>query len=144
MLKPMLTYDRLYVEFLYYFNEARDYFECHEVMEELWMEEGRNHLYQGLLQVAVGLYHHYNGNVSGSIKLFTAALDKLSHYPSDALGIDLAKLVQDSRLYLEQLGQFEQRPFEPYDLNIVIQDEQLVQLVEELKLNPPVSHDEES
>jgi predicted metal-dependent hydrolase len=144
MLKPMLTYDRLYVEFLYYFNEARDYFECHEVMEELWMEEGRNHLYQGLLQIAVGLYHHFNGNVSGSIKLFTAALDKLSHYPPEALGIDLAKLVQDSRLYVEQLSQFEQSPFEPYDLHIVIQDEQLVHLVEQLKLNPPAAHDKES
>jgi predicted metal-dependent hydrolase len=144
MLKPMLTYDRLYVEFLYYINDARDYFECHEVMEELWLEEGRNPLYQGLLQVAVGLYHHFNGNVSGSIKLFTAALEKLAPYPSDALGIDLEKLVEDSRLYLEQLRQNDQMPFEPYDLNIVIQDLQLVHLVEELKLNPPVSHDEES
>jgi uncharacterized protein len=144
MLKPMLTYDRLYVEFLYYFNEARDYFECHEVMEELWLEEGRNRLYQGLLQVAVGLYHHFNGNTSGSIKLFTAALDKLEHYPADALGIDLAKLTQDSRLYLEQLIQYKLRPFEPYDLNIVIQDEQLVHLVGQLKMNPPISHDGES
>jgi hypothetical protein len=52
--------------------------------------------------------------------------------------------VQDSRLYLEQLIQYKQRPFEPYDLNIAIQDEQLVHLVEQLKMNPPISHDEES
>jgi predicted metal-dependent hydrolase len=143
MPKPMPTFDRLYVQFLYYFNEARDYFECHEVMEELWLEEGRNPLYQGLLQVAVGLYHHFNGNVNGSIKLFTAALEKLAPYPQDALGIDLGKLVEDSRIYVDKLKLFEQTPFQPYDLDISIQNEHLALLVEELKLNPPISHDED-
>jgi uncharacterized protein len=138
----MATYERLYVEFLYYFNEARDYFECHEVMEELWLEEGRNPLYQGLLQVAVGLYHHANGNVSGGIKLFSAALEKLAPYPADALGIDLAKLINDSRIYLDKLLSIEQEPFKPYDLDIAIQDERLVQIVEEMKLNPPTPHEE--
>jgi predicted metal-dependent hydrolase len=140
---PTPTFDRLYVQFLYYFNEARDYFECHEVMEELWLEEGRNRLYQGLLQIAVGLYHHYNGNVSGSIKLFTAALEKLASYPHDALGIDLGKLVEDSHSYMEKLKQIETAPFEPYDLDICIQDEDLALMVEELKNNPPASKEEE-
>jgi predicted metal-dependent hydrolase len=139
----MPTYDRLYVQFLYYFNEARDYFECHEVMEELWLEEGRSPLYQGLLQVAVGLYHHFNGNASGSIKLLTAALEKLTPYPLDSLGIDLEKLIKDSSFYLAQLKQFDAVPFQPYDLNIVILDKYLLLLVEELKLNPPVSHEED-
>jgi predicted metal-dependent hydrolase len=138
----MTTYDRLYVEFLYYFNEARDYFECHEVMEELWLEEGRNPLFQGLLQVAVGLYHHANGNVSGAIKLMTAALEKLNTFPPDTLGIDLAKLRGDSRSYLEKLLQNAEKPFKPYDLDILIMDDELKHLLEEARLNPPVPHDE--
>ncbi|MGG1551377.1 DUF309 domain-containing protein [Paenibacillus ferrarius] len=133
----MTSYDRLYVLFLYYFNELRDYFECHEVMEELWLEEGRNPLYQGLLQVAVGLYHHGNGNVSGSIKLFSAGLDKLEGFPSEILGIDLGRLVQDSRDYLGRLRQIEEAPFAPYDLDIAVLDEALMALIEEVRQNPP-------
>jgi uncharacterized protein len=139
----MSVYDRLYVAYLYYFNEARDYFECHEVMEELWLEEGRSPLYQGLLQVAVGLYHHANGNVSGSIKLFSAGLDKLAPYPDHTLGIDLAKLVQDSTLYLGKLKRIKEDPFAPYDLDIHILDEELQELLDEVKLNPPVHNDDE-
>lgn len=138
----MMTYDRLYIEFLYYFNEARDYFECHEVMEELWLEEGRSPLYQGLLQVAVGLYHHANGNVSGSVKLFTAALEKLNAYPEVVLGIQLENLRSDSRTYLEKLLCTEEMPFEPYDLDIVICDDSLKLLLEQLKQNQPNPHDE--
>lgn len=118
----MLGYDRLYVDFIYFFNIERDYFECHEVMEELWLEEGRKPLYQGLLQLAVGLYHHWNGNVGGSIKLFSQGIDKLQHFPSPTLGIDLVKLVADSRIYVHQLLNIELEPFEFYDLNIVILD----------------------
>ncbi|NEW08702.1 DUF309 domain-containing protein [Paenibacillus sp. SYP-B3998] len=140
----MSAYDRLYVAYLYYFNVARDYFECHEVMEELWLEEGRSPLYQGLLQVAVGLYHHANGNVSGSIKLFSAGLDKLERYPDEVLGIDLGKLRLDSRNYLGKLILIEDEPFDPYDLNIVLLDELLAEKLEEVKRNPPVLDEEET
>jgi predicted metal-dependent hydrolase len=139
----MRVYDRLYVEFLYYFNVTRDYFECHEVLEELWLEEGRNRLYQGLLQVAVGLYHHENGNISGSKKLLTAALEKLLPYPKESLGIDLGKLMEDSKQYLDKLYDMDQSPFQPYDLDIIIIDEKLRIWLEALKLNPPVKHKEE-
>lgn len=138
----MSTYDRLYVAYLYYFNDQRDYFECHEVMEELWLEEGRSPLYQGLLQVAVGLYHHANGNVSGSIKLFSAGLDKLAPYPAHTLGIDLERLIRDSGKYLNKLLQIEKEPFNPYDLDIHIIDDELSKLLAEVKLHPP-QHEEE-
>lgn len=135
-------YERLYIEYLYYFNVERDYFECHEVLEELWLEEGRNPLYQGLLQVAVGLYHHRNGNISGSIKLFNQAISKLENYPEISLGIDLGDILEHSRKYLQKLLHIEQQPFDFYDLDIIIVDQQLAQAVEALKENPPVPHEE--
>jgi uncharacterized protein len=136
------NYERLYIEFIYYFNCARDYFECHEVMEELWLEEGRNPLYQGLLQVAVGLYHHQNGNVNGAVKLLSQAVEKLVHYPGYSLGINLGKLLKESELYLERLKRFEQEPFVPYDLDIDVQDPVLSAAVEALVEHPPVQHEE--
>jgi uncharacterized protein len=110
------------VDFIYYFNIKRDYFECHEVMEELWLEEGRAPLYQGLLQIAVGLYHHWNGNVGGSIKLFSQGIDKLQHFPSPILGIDLAKILVESKIYVSKLHHIDTEPFEFYDLTIELVD----------------------
>jgi predicted metal-dependent hydrolase len=137
----MAAYNRLYVEFLYYFNAARDYFECHEVMEELWMEEGRNPYYQGLLQIAVGLYHHRNGNPNGSVKLFTQGLEKLDRFPAEKEGIDVGILTAESRTYLERLHGLETEPFAAYDLDIRITDPELDEAVERLTQHPP--HKEE-
>lgn len=115
-------YDRLYVAYLHYFNVEEDFFECHEVLEELWLEEGRNPLWQGLLQVAVSLYHHGNGNRSGAIKLMEAALEKLQGQPDDAAGIDLGGLRTKSEQYLVDLIADEGKPYEPYRIRIVDAD----------------------
>lgn len=131
-------YDMLYVEFLYYFNVERDYFECHEVMEELWMEEGRNPLHQGLLQIAVALYHHRNGNVGGAIKLFSQGIEKLEFYPKLTMGIDLGKLIEDAQAYLDKLVDIEKDPIAFYDLDIVIVHSDLAKMVNELMDHPPV------
>lgn len=125
-------YPRLYVKFLHYFNEERDYFECHEVLEELWLEEARNPLYQGLLQVSVGLYHFRNENVKGAVKLFRSALEKLKLFPDDCLGINLGKVEQDTSDYLDRLEQYDTHPIDFYDLTIEIHDPELQQLVEHI------------
>ncbi|CAH1204524.1 hypothetical protein PAECIP111893_02272 [Paenibacillus plantiphilus] len=90
-----VSYDERFVHFVVLFNVDKDYYECHEVMEELWLEEGRNLLYQGLLQAAVGLHHWRNDNFSGAVKLFTQAENKLMHYPDHAMGLDLGQLRMD-------------------------------------------------
>lgn len=127
-----MGYDPLFVRFIYEFNVTRDYFECHEVLEELWLGDGRNPLYQGLLQVAVGLYHHHNGNPSGAVKLLNQAEDKLSRYPENALGINLGKLLGEASAYRDRLAS-EEGSFKPYDLDLEMTDPELVQLVEGLK-----------
>jgi uncharacterized protein len=137
----MRGYERLYVEFVYYFNVERDYFECHEVMEELWLEEGRSPVFQGLLQIAVGLYHYRNGNVSGSIKLFSQGIDKLQNQPDVLFGINNRKLVDESQIYVEKLKNLEAEPFEFYDLDIEVLDPELAAKVDELIANPPVHED---
>lgn len=100
-----MAYDLRYIRFLDLFNRERDYYECHDVMEDLWLEEGRKPLLQGLLQVAVGLYHLENGNRPGAVKLLTSALAKLASYPDTALGIDLERLRQDAERCCRQLKQ---------------------------------------
>ncbi|WHX50883.1 DUF309 domain-containing protein [Paenibacillus woosongensis] len=127
----MTAYDPLYVAFLIYFNRDQDYFECHEVMEELWLKQDKDPLYKGLLQVAVGLYHFRNGNVTGGRKMMESAAQRLTPYPPDSLGINLAKLLDETRAYAAQLAEYEQSPFSYYDLTIEIQDEHLSELVKQ-------------
>ncbi|WP_309120190.1 DUF309 domain-containing protein [Paenibacillus sp.] len=124
------AYDPLYVAFVAYFNRERDYFECHEVMEQLWLEEARDPLYQGLLQVAVGLYHHRNGNIDGGVKLLSAAIRKLEGNEAIVLGIRLDRLLTDAKSHLERLLRHEETPFPFQDLDIDIVDPALVAAVE--------------
>lgn len=37
-------YPAEYLEYLVYFHADRDYFECHEILEEYWKEQGMNNL----------------------------------------------------------------------------------------------------
>ncbi|SFI26861.1 hypothetical protein SAMN02799624_00009 [Paenibacillus sp. UNC496MF] len=97
------SYDEKFVRFVVLFNVDEDYFECHEVMEELWLEEGRSTLYQGLLQAAVGLHHWRNDNFSGAAKLFAQAESKLAAYPDETSGLDLGRLRADIAVSLAML-----------------------------------------
>ena len=127
---PASRYDPLYVAFVAYFNRERDYFECHEVMEQLWLEEARDPLYQGLLQVAVGLYHHRNGNIDGGVKLLAAAVRKLEGHPPVTLGIRLDKLLADAKSHLAGLERHAEEPFPFKDLDIDIVDPALSEAVD--------------
>ena len=99
-------YDERFVHFVVLFNVDEDYFECHEVMEELWLEEGRNRLYQGLLQAAVGLHHWRNDNYSGAVKLFSQAENKLVHYSDTEMGLNLLRLRGDIARCLGPLSEW--------------------------------------
>src|SRR5437899_11431916 len=88
---------------------AEEYFECHEVLEDLWRAEAARlrELYQGILQVGVGFYHLKRGNYRGAVNLLGYGLARLTRVPSDALGLDVAGLAVDAlrcRQRLLELG----------------------------------------
>jgi hypothetical protein len=126
-----MGYDPRFVRFIVQFNGKRDYFECHELLEELWLEQGREAFLQGLLQIAVALYHFRNGNRAGASKLFRSALEKLKRYPGVTNGIDLDALRGEASRYLHRLERFEAEPFAFYDLSIRLVDPELMRLAEE-------------
>src|SRR5947209_7807661 len=59
--------------------DAGEYFEAHEVWEDLWNEAyGPRHAYlQGLIQTAVALHHAGNENWNGTRKLLASAWNYL-------------------------------------------------------------------
>ena len=83
-------YDPLYVEGIEKFN-ACDYYESHEIWEELWTEyRGTSRtFYQGLIQAAVALYHFGNGNIRGARKLHRSVHGYLEPFAPRHLGLDV-------------------------------------------------------
>ncbi len=69
-------FDKAYIEYLIQFHCQRDYFECHEILEERWKldrKEDRKRYWVGLIQIAVGMYHYRRKNWNGARKMFTSA-----------------------------------------------------------------------
>jgi uncharacterized protein len=85
------------------FNRG-EFYECHEYLEEAWMQEpGRvRFLYQGILQVGVGFYHLENGNWRGATGLLRNGAVRLKEFEPVTLGVDVAKLVRESERCLRE------------------------------------------
>jgi uncharacterized protein len=96
------VYDPRYLAGVLLFNN-QDFFEAHEVWEDLWAEAGgglERKFYQGLIQAAVGLCHFGNGNLRGAVKLFHSSRAYLQPCGSPFLGLDVADFwVQMERCY---------------------------------------------
>ena len=85
----MQNYDPRYLAGILFFN-AQDFFEAHEVWEDLWSEShgDERRFYQGLIQAAVGLFHFTNGNLGGALKLYRSSRDYMEPCGSPFLGLD--------------------------------------------------------
>lgn len=90
------------------FNRQQ-FFECHEILEEIWLGETAEEkpFYQGLIQVAAGFHHYQKGNRAGAYSLIRQGLDKLSACPAGSHGIDLAALREALVPWLEPLSRGE-------------------------------------
>ena len=89
-------YDSRYLAGIEHFNVC-DFFEAHEVWEELWVDiEGPTRkFYQGLIQVAVCLHHFGNGNIRGARKLYHTSCRYLEAYLPIHEWLDVEKLIRE-------------------------------------------------
>lgn len=87
--------------------DAGDYFEAHEVWEDLWMEEqgARRHFLQGLIQTSVCLYHAGNGNLNGAEKMAARALGYLEKGMEDSDPIDIPALINELLGFVTVVGE---------------------------------------
>ena len=70
----------LFTQFITYFNEHEDYFECHEVLEEYWKEiapKDKTHSLTAWILLATGMYHWRRGNFSGAKRSLTRSFDRI-------------------------------------------------------------------
>ena len=101
-----MTIDPRFKKGLELFNEG-EYFECHEVIEELWLEtdpkDPHRDLYKGVIQAAAAIYQFERGILSGAAGLFNASVGYLEPYQPKALGLDVARLIKDMKRCFERL-----------------------------------------
>jgi uncharacterized protein len=87
----------LLLEGIRLFNQAR-WFEAHEVLEDAWVAERSplRQLYQGILQVGVGLHHARNRNLRGGLSLLDRGMHRLAAFEPERFGVDVTRLVRDA------------------------------------------------
>lgn len=80
-----------------------NYFESHDVLEELWLETDNEYkdLYQGVIQSAVAFYLSGEHRYKGAYKMFERSKRNLSKYKQIAQGINVRKLISDSTKFFE-------------------------------------------
>jgi uncharacterized protein len=99
-----MDYEPRYLGGIVLFNRG-DYFEAHEVWEDLWTEGAgpEKPFYQGLIQAAVGLCHFCNGNLRGALKLYHSSRDYMKRFGNHYLGLDNADFWRQMELCFAEL-----------------------------------------
>lgn len=124
----MKKYPNEYIEYLLHFQSSRDYFECHEIMEEFWLKNDRDIKWLLLIQLAVAVYHERQKNFTGSLRLYRKVLSYLRSNPIllDELSIHSGDLEHQVKSRLKTI--LNEGDYEPFDLPLM--DEMLVKKCE--------------
>ena len=133
-------FHRNYIDFFVYFNGNEDYFECHEVFEELWKEvapRDKEHVLVGFIQIATGLYHWRRGNLKGAERSIQKGIKFIEQSEPSVYTtpIELKNMIQKSKKALCSIQNSEK--FIPF--SITFKDEALAKLVAQKIENLPAS-----
>jgi predicted metal-dependent hydrolase len=90
------AYEPRYLAGIVCFNRG-DYFDAHEVWEDLWMEcpAAERRFVQSLIQAAVALYHWNRGNQAGADRLFQSGRRYMEPYGPRYFGLEVAAFWAD-------------------------------------------------
>lgn len=84
---------------------AGEWWECHEVLEDVWRAAGRRseagRFLQGLIQLSAACHQLERGRTGGARRLLRRALARLAEQPGTYLGVDVPALVAESRAFFD-------------------------------------------
>ncbi|MGC1672946.1 MAG: DUF309 domain-containing protein [Candidatus Acidiferrales bacterium] len=91
---------------LTYFN-ARQFFEAHEVWEEICLteDEPERKFLQGLIQIAAAFHHYRRGNSEGAENLLAAGIVKITRFAHDYHGLAVEELRVATIWWARRLGE---------------------------------------
>jgi predicted metal-dependent hydrolase len=104
-------YPEQYYLFFRKFND-RQFYECHDLLEEIWLEDKTNKFLQGLLQLAVGIYHFECGNIKGARWMFGNARKYLSKYTPKHWNLDVNQVIAYIETCLNALPPVDTIPYQ--------------------------------
>jgi hypothetical protein len=83
----------------------REFFECHETLEEMWLAERDQvrYLYQGILQVGVGYLHLLRGNHHGAVTKLHSGCALLEYFVPACMGVGVSELLWTARDHVGEL-----------------------------------------
>ncbi len=89
--------DPMFAEAIDQFNSG-DYYACHDTLEAIWNNSWQSDrdFYQGILQIAVGLYHLNSQNWHGAAILLGEGTSRLPAYLPEYQSVDVENLLEDS------------------------------------------------
>lgn len=126
-----MKYPNAYIEYLIQFHATRDYFECHELLEEYWKEQPQDplsELWVACIQIAVAQYHERRRNYRGAQLMYQSALKKLAAQDSGQIGLEHERLAA----LLEARTAACKAEAEYVDLSLPIADQQLLVFCQQL------------
>ncbi|MER2262179.1 MAG: DUF309 domain-containing protein [Psychrobacillus sp.] len=133
------TFDTKFVHFITEFNETKDYFECHELLEDYWKEVAprqKVHPLAALILLSTSMYHWRRGNFQGAYKTMKSSIKRMEetiHSPffetlnTEQLLKDASRAYQSIQLH---------KPFSAFQ--IVIQNDSLLILTQEVTLSKEI------
>lgn len=115
-------YPNSYIQYLVHFHGDRDYFECHEILEEYWKKtDNRNKksIWVGLILIAVSSYHHRRNNYEGAKKTLKKGMEILeeNRMKVEHLGLDVNNLFSVLEKEYNRINM--SKEFSPYSLPII-------------------------
>lgn len=99
----------------------REFYDCHETLEALWLSEKSEirQLYQGVLQVGVAFHHLLRGNYVGAVRLLDRGLGRLAAFTPACMGIDVERLVSEAGRCREELVGLGPARIEEFDRTLI-------------------------
>lgn len=89
-------WDPRYAGWFECFNRG-EYYEAHDVLEDLWLEQGRDApdhgFHKGLIQVAGAFVHARKGRPGPAVALLRLARSYLGRFPASHHGLDVRQLL---------------------------------------------------
>ncbi len=119
---------KAFIQYLVHFHGDRDYFECHEVLEEYWKDVdpgNKDSIWVGFIQLAVSSYHYRRGNLPGALKTHNKSAMILTNQEQSCidLGIDYHELM---KLLIERKSRLVSN--QPYkSMNLPINNQKLLE-----------------
>ena len=110
------SFDAHYLGYFACFNRGQ-FYEAHDVLEELWLAEGRHGanygFYKGLIQFAGAFVHLQKNRLRPAAALFKLARSYLEKYPSPHQQLDVARVLALAAEWTQRLEQtdFSENPW---------------------------------